>query len=126
MKLQQNQMTAFAQAADTDFQERLLVHVRTYFAEQYALLGERQTRDLIAYGVERAQGYGFTREDHICRYVSIMFTIGDQFDTDRALGWPRNILSDPNIREPGERIARLHEAACDFLSESPGEAESRP
>ena len=66
-------------------------------------------RETARLGALRGRGYGFTSEQDLARYVSLMFTFGRDFDTDPACGWARELLT--SSREAKRRMTELYARA---------------
>lgn len=105
--IRREQLLAMGGLRLEDFEVRALAHVRKFFPEPCRSLGERGTRDLVRRGIERARGYGFTSERDLCKYLNLIFTFGEEFDT--RLPWAASILRLGGA--PSRRMARLYERA---------------
>jgi hypothetical protein len=75
----------------------------------------------VQYGRKKAHEYGFTTERNICLYLTLMATLGGNFDTDPQLPWAPQILADATLREPAARIDRLTDQAMEFLDLTVGQ-----
>jgi hypothetical protein len=74
----------------------------------------------VQYSCQKSQEYGFITERNICLYLTLMATLGGNFDTDPQLPWASTILTDTTISEPTTRIDRLTEQAMEFLDQTVG------
>ncbi len=120
LRIRTSQMQTFEQAAMTAFELRMVEHLRTYFPGHYRIWGPETARTVVQYGCKKAQGYELTTERNICLYLTLMATLGGNFDTDPQLPWARAILTDPTISEPTTRIDRLTDQAMEFLDQTVG------
>ena len=111
--IRQEQMKKFETAAVRSFEQRLLAHLREVFPAQYSQLGEPGVRELIRYGMQRAAFYGIRSEKDVSRYISLMLTLGRDFDSDAHLSWASDILRNPQVTDPSEKVDLLDEAARD-------------
>ncbi|MBK8268657.1 MAG: hypothetical protein IPK83_10310 [Planctomycetes bacterium] len=68
---------------------------------------------MVREAIARAGHHGFKVERHVCKFVDLFFTFGEQLNTDPALEWAQAILSDTSIASPAERIRQA-------LRRSPG------
>ena len=110
--IRDDQMRAIGQAM---FQGWMRDHLRRYFPDQCSRMDQPALRRAISDGIAKAHSHGFVNEADCCRYVDMMFALGRNFDTDPALPWAADILSDFSITDPSTRIEMLHEAACEHL-----------
>jgi hypothetical protein len=120
LRIRSQQMQTFEQAAMAAFELRMVDHLRTYFPWHYRMWGPETARAVAQYGIQKAQGHGFTAERDICLYVTLIATLGGNFDTDRQLPWAKQILTDSSIPEPTVRIDRLTDQAMEFLDQTVG------
>jgi hypothetical protein len=93
----------------------MLDHLRRHFPDHCSGMGQRALRRAISDGIATAHSHGFVNEADCCRYVDMTFVLGRNFDTDPALPWAADILSDRSITDASMRIEMLHEAACEHL-----------
>jgi len=120
LRIRNSQMQTFEQAAMSGFEARMVDHLRTYFPGHYKIWGPETARTVVQYGCKKAQAYEFITERNICLYLTLMATLGGNFDTDPQLPWARTILTDTTISEPTTRIDRLTEQATEFLDQTVG------
>jgi len=113
-------MQTFEQAAMAAFELRMVEHLRTYFPGHYRIWGPETARTVVQYGCKKAQGYEFTTERNICLYLTLMATLGGNFDTDPQLPWASTILTDSTISEPTTRIDHLTDQSMTFLDQTVG------
>src|SRR4051812_21947994 len=66
----------------------IAAHLRRFFPDECAALGEEGLDERIADGIGGALSYGFEAPDHIAQYIDLTFTFGPDFDVDPALSWP--------------------------------------
>jgi hypothetical protein len=120
LRIRNAQMQTFEQAAMASFEMRMVEHLRTYFPWHYRMWGSETARTVVRYGCQKAQGHGFTTERDICLYLTLLATLGGNFDTDRQLPWAQQILADISLRGPTARIDRLTDQAMEFLDQTVG------
>jgi hypothetical protein len=120
LRIRNSQMQTFEQAAMAAFELRMVEHLRTYFPWHYRMWGPETARNVVRYGIQKAQDHGFTTERDICLYLTLIATLGGNFDTDRQLPWAKQMLADSSIREPTIRIDRLTDRAMEFLDQTVG------
>lgn len=101
--VRQAQMSAFQNAADEGFFRRCAEQLR----ERYPALTDELTNELlgkmVAQGMARARGHGFTWESSLFQFLELMLAIAPSFDEVPAI---RARLQDASGTEL-ERMARL-------------------
>ncbi len=107
MQIRKEQMETLSDCMLRKFEDSMVAHVEKFFPEQYSALGEAGVREMVRYGIERAETYGIVSERDVCKYVDVMFMYGRDFDTDPKLSWAAGILNDKRPQEPSERVDRL-------------------
>ena len=106
--LRKAQITAFQQAAVTDFEERMAAHLREIFPHEAADRGVAALRALIRRGIDRAARHDIHQEYGACLYLHLMLALGEQFDDDPKIPWARAALTEPDL-DASLRIERLHD-----------------
>ncbi|HXL09293.1 MAG TPA: hypothetical protein VN966_03660 [Candidatus Bathyarchaeia archaeon] len=107
--IRKEQLDALSQASLKSFEERVVTHLRKFFAPQCIALGDIKVRETIHLGIERAKSYGITTERDVCKYTDLMVAFGSDFDRDPSLAWAQAILSDPELENPAEKIDALYD-----------------
>lgn len=90
------------------FENRLLVHVKKCFPEQYKAEGEAKIRKTLQYGVQRAAAHRFSSERDICKYIDLMLVFGSDFDRS---SWASSVLDNPEKIGPKRKVKQLFKAA---------------
>ncbi len=124
LKIREEQMTTFRAAAFRRFEGDMVEHVKEFFPNHYRIAGEQIVRNVIQYGIERSQIYDFTTERDMCLYITVMFMLGSNFDTDFFYPWAPEILKDKSESDPSVRSDKLADAALDFMKRTAGENNS--
>ena len=109
--IRQDQMDILRQEARKGFENRMLAHLTRYFSEACARMGEGETRDLIRYGIERANHYGIEAERDVCKYIDVMVVLGRDFDVDETFPWAAEILTDDTLQDNKTRTDLLVQSA---------------
>lgn len=92
LKIRTAQIDAFASAAESAFENRLLEHVRATYADEVVQLpqqgailvseiGDDVLRLMVRGGIARARHYHLTWESSIGAFVALMFTTAPSFDS---------------------------------------------
>jgi hypothetical protein len=116
LRIRKEQMDALDRHMASVFVDQTVVHVRRYFPAQFSALSEAGTRELIAYGIERAAAHGFVAQSDVGKYIDIMIVYGRDFDRSPALPWARATLGDPSLSNPEIRINALCDEAVAWQS----------
>jgi len=85
----------------------LCAHLRDHFAADLAGMGQHALRRRVVLAVRRAAAYGLATPRDYCRYLNLAATYGWDFDTHPAHAWMHACLADPQVGDPGQRLARL-------------------
>lgn len=100
-----SQMQAFEKIAVQRFEEGLLEHVRTFFPEHAAALGETALRRVLRYGLQRAESRGLRSERGVYLYLALMFLLGSGFEDDPQLRMLPVLQTAPVPVEPQAQAA---------------------
>jgi hypothetical protein len=120
MIIREEQIKAFKQVRLDVFKEKMLVHLQEYFPEDCGILGEKQTKRVIDYGIAKAEEHGFPSSGDTCRYISLMFLLGSHCDKDPQIPWAGELLTDKNIVSPRTRMNLLYEKTLEYLGRIAG------
>lgn len=120
LKIREEQMDELGKIALKKFEDSMVEHVKEFFAKYYEVLGEPTVREVIVYGVDRAENHDFTTERDVCLYINLMFLVGSNFDADLQLPWAAEILNDETITDSVKRIDGLYDKATEYLDEVAG------
>ena len=116
MVIRTEQVDTFADASLSDFEGRVLIHLRKCFPDRCAKSDEASLRGAIRYGIQRASAYGITAERDVCKYIDLMVVLGRDFDRDPNLPWAAEILTGRRWRTPTLRIDHLYQTAQQHLA----------
>ena len=83
-------------------------------------VGARNGTDRRSVRMQESRQYGFVTERDICLYLTLVATLGGNFDSDPQLPWAKTMLTDSTVREPSIRIDRLTDHAMEFLDRTVG------
>jgi len=109
--MRRKQVEILSRAALKSFEDRMLTHVKEFFAEKCEKLGNEKTHETIRQGMLKARKYGILSEYDVCIFIDVMFEYGVDFDVDPELPWANQVLNDPAIWDPAYRVNRLFDAA---------------
>lgn len=120
LKIRKEQYEELGKIALKRFEDSMIEHIKEFFLEQYEISGEPTIRNVIQYGIERAENHGFTTERDVCLYINTMMLLGSNFDTDLQLPWASQILQDESITMPATRIDALCDKTLEYLDRVAG------
>jgi hypothetical protein len=96
MIIRNEHRVALKQYARIQFQERTFRELREQLSDETEAIPDSQLRELIAVGVQEAEGYGMVCEDDVQVYVALLVVHGRSFGQDPS-SWAGRILRDPNL-----------------------------
>jgi hypothetical protein len=111
LTIRQSQLEVFEAIALGRFEDKMVEHVRKYFPNHFAILGEVGVRTVIRYGHTRAGTHGLDTQRSVCLYINAMLLMGSNFDVDAMYPWAHEILSDDASRDQQRRSDRLSEVS---------------
>ena len=117
--IRNEQMEALSRMMRRGFAGRMIAHLKRYVPEPCALLSEEEMVAAIDYGVEQAKKYDIVAERDVCKYITLMFTFGLDFDTNPRLPWVARLLDPESGRHAVFRIDELYEVAIEKLRHDP-------
>jgi hypothetical protein len=92
--IRESQMAALRRDRIARFDYKALAHVRKYFPEQCAAVGDDIALAYVREGLARARSYGLISEYDLLRFLNVMFTLGSDFDSNRQYAWVRPVLDN--------------------------------
>lgn len=114
--IRQDQMQALSEYALRQTQNRLLSRIKTAFPRECREAGEASVREIVEKGMERAGKYGLENEDEVFRYISLMITLGNDFDQE--LPWAMEILNNDSYENKAVKMDILTKAAEEHSNEA--------
>jgi len=118
LTIRKEQMAVFEAAGQEKFETSMVEHVQQYFPNHFRIAGEPVIRQVVRYGIGRARQYDFASERDISLYLTVMFMLGSNFDTDFMYPWAGQILQGEN--DPSQRADQLADTALDVVQEIAG------
>jgi hypothetical protein len=120
LTIRQDQIEAFRQYHLQKFEDQMVVHLQKFAPQHWNVIGESTGREVIRFGMERANKYGFTHRGPVRFYIEMMFMFGSYFDTDPQCPWAIEILNDPQNMDQMLRADRLYDAMTKYWAEVAG------
>jgi hypothetical protein len=120
LKIRDEQMKIFEQAAQRNFAGEMVGHVRQFAPRHSKIIGEHGVRQVVGMGMERARRYGLNNRGPVRFYIELMFMLGSDFDTDPQYPWASEVLNESNCPDQSERADRLFRGATDYFEKVSG------
>lgn len=117
LNINAEQFSKFSEVSVSNFESRMLSHIKLHFPQHYDELEKDNTIDLIRLGVENSKQYDILAECDVSKYINLMLSFGVDFDTNNELTWSRDILDDPTQNHGPSIINALYDAAMASLDE---------
>lgn len=95
--IRKEQMAVFEAHMREGFKRRMAGHLTAAFPGPAGAMTADEMGSVIEVGIERAAGYGITREGHVQRFLEYMFTHGPNFDTDPETSWAGEVLKMTDV-----------------------------
>jgi hypothetical protein len=111
VQIRAEQIDSFSESVSKSFENRMVLHLNKHFPEHCKALGEPGVREAIDTGIQKAKNYRIVSERDVCKFITLMFAFGRDFDTDPKLPWASNILRTRVYNNPTDRINALYETA---------------
>ncbi|HVE57249.1 MAG TPA: hypothetical protein VNB22_10505 [Pyrinomonadaceae bacterium] len=110
MIIREEQQQALAESMQKDFEDRMVVHLRSGFAEEVKDRDELNLREFIQRGIDKAFFYGITIEADVSRFIEYMICYGERFDTNKNVEWVQPPLNSEKLNgtEKMDAIDRLN------------------
>ena len=120
MIIRRSQIDALEAAMARAFVASLVEHLQTFAPELSRILGQERITKVVESGIERAQTYGLTNRGPVRFFIELIFTLGNEFDSDPQLPWAAHILRAPGIPDQMLRADRLYRETTAFMGEVGG------
>ncbi len=115
--IRSSQLAVLGRLGWKSFESEMWAHLREHFPIDCDLMGEVQAREVIRYGIERADAHGFTTRSQMRRYIDLSLSLGTDFDRDPQLPWAAQILAQGG----DNTMDVLHARAITYLALVTGE-----
>jgi hypothetical protein len=94
MRIRSEQINALSIAMVQGWEQRIIARLRVEYPEQLASIGAEEAVAIVGGGVARAATHGITAELDVERYISLLFSCSQSFDTS---SWAKSVLEDDTI-----------------------------
>ena len=92
LRIRRQQMSKLSAHMLRQFEDRMVVRLRTRFPAETGAMDEPELRQLVQEGIEQANAYDVTAEFDVQRYLECMVEHGRDFDTAPETAWAGDIL----------------------------------
>jgi hypothetical protein len=116
-KITKEHLQTLDASATNGFVNEMVAHARQFFPAACEKVDEKQLRESIRYGMDRAKTYGVVTRRDVALYLNLVFQFGRDFDRDPKLPWAARILNHRDLKNPHFRVQRLNEVAIAYLNE---------
>ncbi len=96
LTIRKEQNDSLSQYMLRSFEDRMILHLKTNFANEIKALQETDLRTFIQSGIKRSKEYNIILEDDVRRYLEFMAMYGHDFDINPKTAWAGKILSTEN------------------------------
>ena len=110
------QLRALATSGDHSFVRRMVHHLWGHFPARCAPLSDQELVEKIWLEVDRAKTFGFRTEREACKFLNLVFTLGDGFENDPRNAWMLPLLDPESPRAPRFRLDELCARAAEVLA----------
>lgn len=114
-RMKRAQWDAFERADIEKFEDEMVVHLQTHFAEECKRLGDEPLREFILEGIERSERVGITSERSVCKILNVAMCFGLDFLNKEP--WAISILKDDTMTDPDARADALAQAGEEALEQ---------
>jgi hypothetical protein len=108
LKVRKTQMDSLSEAMLKQFEDRMVIHLRSACPEQTHDMPDANLRVMVQSGISKAREYGVIAEDDIRRYLELMIVYGTDFDISPQTSWAGEILQTKDL-DGSAKIDRLDE-----------------
>ncbi len=122
--IRKSQIDAFEKVAVRRFEEGLLDHLRGFFPQHAAILGETPLQRVVRYGLRRAESRGLGTERAIYLYIALMFMLGSRFDEDPQMPWALQEVETEKATDAKPEVSMIATTSAETTGEAASEKES--
>jgi hypothetical protein len=97
LRIRKTQMDSLSEAMLKQFEDRMVLHLRSACPEQTRDMSEPELRVTIRQGIDSAAQYNITSEVDIRRYLECVLVYSPDFDTNPKTAWASHILNNKQL-----------------------------
>ena len=97
LKIRPEQMEEMSEYMLRQFEDRMVIHLRSAFPDQTKEMTEPDLRAMIQAGIDRANGYDITDENDVIRFLEYLCQYGPDFGESSETSWANRFLGDENL-----------------------------
>lgn len=119
MIIRKTQMDELSKIPLQTFEDEMVQHLAEFSPALFNVIKEEQMREVVRFGIKKAEEYGFTFRGPIRLYLEMMLLYGSRFDSDPQYPWTKEILKKdiPQM----DRAEELFEKILDYQKNVSGE-----
>ncbi len=102
------------------FEDEMVAHLAEFSPPLFKVIKEEQMREVVRFGINRADGHGFTLRGTIRLYLELILLYGSHFDTDPQYPWAGAILADKNSSAEMQRAEKLFDKTLEYQEKVSG------
>ncbi|MCC6535891.1 MAG: hypothetical protein IT531_25350 [Burkholderiales bacterium] len=122
--IRKEQVAAFKQAAEAQFERGLLAGLAVQFPRLRELHCDGALDETVRLGIERARQHDLQASADVQRYLWLMLLFGSHWERDPQVGWAAAALAAEDPPRASERIGRVWEQAETWRSRVMGPNDS--
>src|SRR5258705_12955457 len=107
LSIGKEQMALLGASMREEYIVTTLQNLAKLFPNEPAIKDEPATRDLIEFGIERAEQYGITRRREVTLFIFLVQDLGRDFEKQPENAWVEELLLDPELKEQ-EKTALIY------------------
>jgi hypothetical protein len=107
LKLRKEHLDAFETQIITQFETRVIAHVKAVWPAEAGELGDAVT-GIVRAAIQRAAALGLASEYDVVRFVDLSFILVKDFESNPLAAWTRPVLADRTLA-PSAKIDRLYQ-----------------
>jgi len=114
--IRNDQLKAFSRIKLNKFEEKMYVYAKKHFPDEFYDLETKHLIGVISKAIEKGKLYGFHTQKHAFYFLSLMFLLGSEFDSDVQFPWVYDYLTDQSVSDVDKRMENTWRAAVTFIS----------
>lgn len=118
--IRKEQIKVLSEGRAREFEDEMVLHLADFSPPLYKVIKEDSMREVVRFGFEQTEKYGFTLRGPIRLYLELMLLFGSHFDKDPQYPWAAGILFDKHSVSEMQRAEWLFEKILDYQEKVSG------
>jgi hypothetical protein len=118
--IRKEQIKVLSEGRMREFEDEMVLHLADFSPPLYKVIKEDKMRDVVRFGFEQSEKYGFTLRGPMRLYLELMLLFGSHFDRDPQYPWAAAILFDKHSVSQMQRAEWLFEKILDYQEKVSG------